>query len=909
MLENNPLDPRKNSSKEDEIASTPSDKGKKTDDGILGDLDFWQNRYSDKKTKYEQISLADAIETVDELTESSTAQYEQTFFDGFDIKPKSVRKKKGVKDEIDSLLEDTQRLISHYDEDIEQKPQTTQKPDEQEDNQAEATEAQPAEPEADSSTSEQMQDKADIELDIHSDDSAEQGLSSGDDDKDNEEEAFNEAAELISSESEEHAIDGANEQSLEDADVDDNLENAQLDDEALTDTPPCDEAVQDKAAEALDEAKDDKDKVQEEVFPDSSACEEDKAEDEKIGLTLISNPAEDEAGEQQDEIKEEEILTRSDKRRRKKEQKRQEKLEQQPQIISEFTDPSQRDIILRGLKASLSHMNTVKTAVNVVFIISVIVTLIPLVLEFLKLDIPSFNPVGTIILTVVNIVLLAVAVCFCSQSFVSGLCGFKRGITAHTLSSITVILALIQAIASIFAAGNSPILNFTYISVAILALLLNVRAEQKNINRIIICFDFCAYTQGDALYSIRNIKSAEDCEIIGKELNMENPKILYSGRIDFPSEFLKGCKSSNISSSIIKRNLALSLVMSFILAGLAGFLNQSSFVILSIFTAAFCLTAPFTVLLTLSSTLLKANESLSLDGGVILSYPSAKSCAEADAAAVDCADLFCRSRCEIRDIKTTGAVRADDVLLYSVAMILQSGGPLSEVFNSIIGGQRDMLPRITRLKYEDNLGLIAKISTHKILLGSKELMMKNNIKMPNVAEEKYIKHGFKLLYMSVDSVFAAFFVLKYQEDKTLNDSINEIQNRGVKLIMRTDDPNVTKDYVADCFKLDKSYVCTTDYEGSYALRWHRNSLVSTAPAGVLHDGNPYSYFRSIVICHRLRKFASSIKNYALLLSLLLCAASTAALMLSSWAVFSPVTIILVHSLALLLISLIEKMRI
>lgn len=897
------MDPRKNSSTEEEIANTPSDKGKKTDDGILGDLDFWQNRYSDHKTKYEQISLADAIETADEITESSTEEYEQTFFEGFDVKPKRKKKKsKEDKDEIDFLLEDAERLISRYDDDFKESKDIEEEKEElREDkkNSIEETESNPQ--------SQDFNVEAPKEPQL--------------DEESSEYEA------VINEISAQNEIDLKDEDSHLEAEVTDNADDADSHDEAQ------DEDIVEDDIEVIpqkdeEEKKDIEETVKEEVLEDEKENladelkEEIKAEDnlskepedkeqqdkEPQKLTLISIPVlqEDEAAQKSEgEEKEQGEKSKEKKSRNKKE--KEEKAE--PQIISEYTDPNQKDIILKGLKTSLSKMNTVKAAVTVTFIISLIVTFIPSLFKLLSLDIPSFDTVGSIILTVINIVLLSIAVCFASQSFISGLSGFKRGITAHTVSSLTVIAALIQAVATIFSFGNSPIISYSYISVAIFSLLLNVSAEQKNIKRIITCFDFCAFTQNDALYSIRNIEGKEDSENIGKDLNMNDPKILYSGKIDFATDFLKGCKASNVSSSIIKRLLALSVVMSLLIAGLTSFVNQNTFVILAVFTGTFCLTSPFAVLYTLASTLLKVDKSLSSEGGVILSYPAAQECAQADAVAVDCADLFCRSGCVIKDINGTGAVRPDDVLLYSVAMILQSGGPLSEVFNSIIGGQRDILPRVLRLKYENRLGLSAKIYGHNVLLGSREMMIKNNIKMPDINEGKYKKNGYKLLYMSVDSVFGAYFVLKYQEDRTLNDSINEIQNRGVKLVMRTDDPNVTNEYVAQCFKLDKDYVKSTSDTGSDALRWYRNSLKDTDSAAVLHDGNPYSYFRTIVLCHRLRKFAGNIKTYSLLLSLLLCAGATAAVMLQSWFIFSPFAIIIIHAIALMLISLIQKLKI
>lgn len=235
-------------------------------------------------------------------------------------------------------------------------------------------------------------------------------------------------------------------------------------------------------------------------------------------------------------------------------------------------------------------------------------------------------------------------------------------------------------------------------------------------------------------------------------------------------------------------------------------------------TGAFCLTSPCAIELALMIPLYLENRKLNSEGGMIAGYDAALECSEAVAASVDSADLFDRAACEMHGMKDFHTVRIDDVLLYAVAIVLKSGGPLTDVFNRIIGGSTELLPPVRDMIYEDRLGLSATIYNQRVLLGNRNLLTHHNIEVPLKSEEDKVKrNGRKILYIAIDSQVAAMFVFNYAEDASLKDSINEMADNGFSLVVRTDDPNVTDELIAARFGIaQKDIKMTLSHARAYS---------------------------------------------------------------------------------------------
>ena len=400
-----------------------------------------------------------------------------------------------------------------------------------------------------------------------------------------------------------------------------------------------------------------------------------------------------------------------------------------------------------------------------------------------------------------------------------------------------------------------------------------------------------------SLYAVRAIENEKDAFEVGRALKMGNPEILYSGKIAFPERFIEISKGCDAADKCVKRNIIVASGVSAALALLAGIMTKDFFQGISVLTGAFCLTAPCAVLLSLAIPLRLENKTLNESGGMIAGYDAAAECSCAVAAAVDSADLFDRAACEMHGMKDFKTVRIDDVLLYATAVVLKSGGPLSDVFNRIIGGATELLPPVRDMIYEDRLGLSATIYGQRVLFGNRNLLVHHNIDVPLKSEEdRYKQSGRKVLYIAIDSQVAAMFVMKYVEDATLSQSLHDLEDNGFSLVVRTDDPNVTDELLATRFGVASKNVKITSSGGARIFRAYRDSIVPTSPAKVLHDGSALSYFKSIAVSGRLANFSSRYALFALVVQIVVAAGAAVSVFLGASAFISPLCAVIIQAL-------------
>lgn len=642
--------------------------------------------------------------------------------------------------------------------------------------------------------------------------------------------------------------------------------------------------------------------------PETEKIDEDELRDElskkraekKKKFVLLSNLDENEP--QQEESRPEEKAEDPEEQPKKK-KKRSEK------APLEYEKPEQRGRIYNSLKNAATQLKTSAIGLCVIEGVALLLLLVPKILEWAAIDAPAFDRGGAG-LAAANLVLLLASFYLAFPCILSGIKALAKGrVTGGAAGGITFILALVQTVLSFFNKSPEGASGVFYCSAAVFALLMTAENGSRGSARVMQNFLFCTAKRKSGLYGIRAIESEKDAFEVGRSLKMGNPDILYSGKVKFPAEFIKNSEANSPADSCVKRSLIISSAVSVLLAVISGIITRDFFQAFGVLTGAFCLTSPCAIELALMIPLYLENRKLNSEGGMIAGYDAAVECSEAVAAAVDSADLFDRAACEMHGMKDFHTVRIDDVLLYAVAIVLKSGGPLTDVFNRIIGGSTELLPPVRDMIYEDRLGLSATIYNQRVLLGNRNLLTHHNIEVPLKSDEDKVKrNGRKILYIAIDSQVAAMFVFNYAEDASLKESLNEMADNGFSLVVRTDDPNVTDELIAARFGIAQKDIKMTFSHGARIFSAYRDSVVDSAPAKVMHDGSARSYFKSIAACGRLANFASRWAVFALIMQAVVAAGAILCVALKAFAFVSPLTAVTVQCATVLFSVILEKFK-
>ena len=241
---------------------------------------------------------------------------------------------------------------------------------------------------------------------------------------------------------------------------------------------------------------------------------------------------------------------------------------------------------------------------------------------------------------------------------------------------------------------------------------------------------------------------------------------------------------------------------------------------------------------------------------MVSGYTAAADCGETNAVVFDSSDIFQHGGCNIHGFKPFHGMRMDEAILDAAALVIAAGGPLGEVFDSVILGNRRILPPVEELSYEDRMGLSGWVHGRRILVGNRELLQHHNVELPpRQSEAKYRHDGRQVMYLAVDGLLSALFVVSYQADPHVAEHLKQLERKGITILVRTSDPNITDSFVEESFELPQNCVKVISAQAGAIYRKYRSTALQRGNAGIVHDGRIQNFLRSVAACATLQSGA------------------------------------------------------
>lgn len=199
----------------------------------------------------------------------------------------------------------------------------------------------------------------------------------------------------------------------------------------------------------------------------------------------------------------------------------------------EYEKPEQRGRVYNSLKNAASQFKTSVIGLCVLEGVSLLLLLIPKILEWAAIDAPAFDRGGAG-LAAANIVLLLASFYLAFPNILSGVKALANGrVTGGAVGGLTFILALVQTILSFFNKSPEGASGMFYCAAAIFALLMTAENSSRGTARVMQNFLFCTAKRKSGLYGIRAIESEKDAFEVGRALKMGQPRhfIFRQGRV------------------------------------------------------------------------------------------------------------------------------------------------------------------------------------------------------------------------------------------------------------------------------------------------------------------------------------------------------------------------------------------
>ncbi|MFR5876215.1 MAG: hypothetical protein ACLUFN_06970 [Eubacterium sp.] len=500
------------------------------------------------------------------------------------------------------------------------------------------------------------------------------------------------------------------------------------------------------------------------------------------------------------------------------------------------------DYVSKNEKASfIESLLSKKSAIQIKLILTIILG-IPLILITIFKD-SAYFPAALSSHTAYFVTALVLYVVVIAVNFNVIIHGFnlKKSINSDFPVSIVSIIILVHTIV-LMVNRNLWIDNGVLLdSVGVLAIFMSQLGKRQMMIRIIDNFDFIT-NSGDT-YTVEDIANAVDAEIISRGLidEEENPFIKTSVKSDFPTNFLEISCKNEPADKVSKILFGMMLLLSIILFVAVGIIDNFN----SAFNAALCaLSISLPVASLFLTNLMLTDVSYALDkfGSRVCGCEGALMADSTNAMVLEAADLFGKDSCDIHGIKTFNGAKVDDAIIQAAAVMIQTKSPLAHAFDDVIIGKQSILPQVEGVTYEDKMGTSAWIYRRKVLVGNRDLLINHGVSVPKESfEERYTLKGRKALYLAVGGKIIAMFVVSYSADADLKRELKKLEKSGITVIVKSSDPYINEESIADLFSLPQGFVRVMNYSAARVYDKYSGMTVEKSPAYVVHNGSALGF--------------------------------------------------------------------
>ena len=486
-------------------------------------------------------------------------------------------------------------------------------------------------------------------------------------------------------------------------------------------------------------------------------------------------------------------------------------------------------------------------------IIAAVVVVLTIVTRIFPSAICSAVPFAPAAYAILLFVLMAASLVLNRVAMLSGLSPLVhiKG-NSDTAVAVAGAAGMVQIIVSFFCLGDLNGFHVNYYTVIpMLAFFANNVGKLYMVLRVKDNFKFVSSKGQKYASKIYNNESVAMQMMSGTAA--DRPIIAYQHKTEFPSNFLKISYAPDPSEDLASKLAPITTIASIIIAVMYGVVKLSFADALNAFALITAVSVPVATLLSVNAPVRKLCKTLLSYGSMLSGYPSVKQFCDSTAIMIDANELFPAESISLEGIKTFEDYSIDESLLCGIAILKEAQNPIANAFDSVVAETEETLPEVESVLYEDEIGLVVWIKSERILVGSRTLMEKYSVEVPNMEyEEKYTSQGRQVTYLSRAGRLVAMFVTRYTPDAQLKAEMQRAETNGISFLIRTTDYNVTNDLVAKLYDLFYRSIKVLPTGLGNVLREAEDTVEETSRSYLITNGKAASLARAVTGCVKIK---------------------------------------------------------
>ena len=486
-------------------------------------------------------------------------------------------------------------------------------------------------------------------------------------------------------------------------------------------------------------------------------------------------------------------------------------------------------------------------------IIAAVVVVLTIVTRIFPSAICSAVPFAPAAYAILLFILMAASLVLNRVAMLSGLSPLVhiKG-NSDTAVAVAGAAGMVQIIVSFFCLGDLNGFHVNYYTVIpMLAFFANNVGKLYMVLRVKDNFKFVSSKGQKYASKIYNNESVAMQMMSGTAA--DRPIIAYQHKTEFPSNFLKISYAPDPSEDLASKLAPITTIASIIIAVMYGVVKLSFVDALNAFALITAVSVPVATLLSVNAPVRKLCKTLLSYGSMLSGYPSVKQFCDSTAIMIDANELFPAESISLEGIKTFEDYGIDESLLCGIAILKEAQNPIANAFDSVVAETEETLPEVESVLYEDEIGLVGWIKSERILVGSRTLMEKYSVEVPNMEyEEKYTSQGRQVTYLSRAGRLVAMFVTRYTPDAQLKAEMQRAETNGISFLIRTTDYNVTNDLVAKLYDLFYRSIKVLPTGLGNVLREAEDTVEETSRSYLITNGKAASLARAVTGCVKIK---------------------------------------------------------
>ena len=486
-------------------------------------------------------------------------------------------------------------------------------------------------------------------------------------------------------------------------------------------------------------------------------------------------------------------------------------------------------------------------------IIAAVVVVLTIVTRIFPNAICSAVPFAPAAYAILLFILMAASLVLNRVAMLSGLSPLVhiKG-NSDTAVAVAGAAGMVQIIVSFFCLGDLNGFHVNYYTVIpMLAFFANNVGKLYMVLRVKDNFKFVSSKGQKYASKIYNNESVAMQMMSGTAA--DRPIIAYQHKTEFPSNFLKISYAPDPSEDLASKLAPITTIASIIIAVMYGVVKLSFADALNAFALITAVSVPVATLLSVNAPVRKLCKTLLSYGSMLSGYPSVKQFCDSTAIMIDANELFPAESISLEGIKTFEDYGIDESLLCGIAILKEAQNPIANAFDSVVAETEETLPEVESVLYEDEIGLVGWIKSERILVGSRTLMEKYSVEVPNMEyEEKYTSQGRQVTYLSRAGRLVAMFVTRYTPDAQLKAEMQRAETNGISFLIRTTDYNVTNDLVAKLYDLFYRSIKVLPTGLGNVLREVEDTVEETSRSYLITNGKAASLARAVTGCVKIK---------------------------------------------------------